>query len=125
MVRRHPVAFAFVVAFAAWGGLACGALAEEVRLDGVAAGSLHEGPLEMVASTGPIDGEEMPVSASFAPRQATAVPMRVRMAMGEGDDVAFSMPGYPQVIYRFRRSGSELTVSVRPTGVAPAVAAGL
>ena len=51
--------------------------------------------------------------------------MRVLMAMAEGDDVAFSMPGYPQVIYRFRRTGAEVTISVRPTGGAETVAAGL
>ena len=39
--------------------------------------------------------------------------MRVVMALGDGDDVAFSMPGYPQVLYRFLRTGGDVTVSVR------------
>ena len=51
MVRRHPIAVAFVFAFAAWAGLAMQVLAEEATLGGsFEAVGLHDGPLDMEAS---------------------------------------------------------------------------
>ena len=41
--------------------------------------------------------------------------MRIVMALGDGHDVAFAMPGYPQALYRFARAGEAVTVSVRET----------
>jgi hypothetical protein len=49
--------------------------------------------------------------------------MRIVMALGDGDDVAFAMPGHPQALYRFVRTGESVTVSVRP--VRPAIPTGL
>jgi hypothetical protein len=40
--------------------------------------------------------------------------MRIVMALGDGDDVAFAMPGYPGALYRFARSGEVVTISVGP-----------
>ena len=48
--------------------------------------------------------------------------MRIVMALDDGDDVAFAMPGYPQALYRFVRSGDAVTASVRevdPTVIDP------
>ena len=46
--------------------------------------------------------------------------MRIVMALGDGDDVAFAMPTYPEALYRFVRAGASVTVSVR--AVRPAAA---
>ena len=129
MVRRHPIAFAFVFAFAAWAGLAMQVLAEEVTLHGsVEAASLHDGPLDMEASYEAERRGALPVTATFAARTASmmsAAPMRLQMALGDGDDLAVAVPGYPQVLYRFLRNGADVTVSVRPVpGIGP-LAAGL
>lgn len=129
MVRRHPIAVAFVFAFAAWAGLAMQVLAEEATLGGsVEAVGLHDGPLDMEASYAAERRGALPVTATFAARTASmmsAAPMRLEMALGDGDDVTVSVPGYPQVVYRFLRNGGDVTVSVRRVpGIGP-LAAGL
>ena len=87
----------------------------------IEAASLHDGPLDMVAYYVPAEGGTLEVTATFAEHEATP-PMRIVMALGDGDDVAFAMPGYPQALYRFTRAGEAVTVSVRavePTMVDP------
>jgi hypothetical protein len=80
----------------------------------IEAASLHEGPLDMVAYYRPVDGGSLEVTATFAPHDPSAFePMRIVMALGDGDDVAFAMPGYIEALYRFRRDGTAVTVSVR------------
>jgi hypothetical protein len=85
----------------------------------IEAASLHEGPLDMVAYYLPHAGGALEVTATFAaheprPHPEPAPPMRIVMALGDGDDVAFAMPGYPGALYRFTRSGEAVTISVRP-----------
>jgi hypothetical protein len=89
-------------------------LAEEATVTrAVEAASLHEGPLDMVAYYAETPGGALEVTATFAPRDAAAAaPMRIVMALGDGDDVAFAMPGFPRALYRFSRSGEAVTVSV-------------
>ena len=96
--------------------LAGPALAEQMTVTrAIEAASLHEGPLDMVAYYVPRPGGALEVTATFASRgHASTEPMRIVMALGDGDDVAFAMPGYPDSLYRFARSGEALTVSVRP-----------
>jgi hypothetical protein len=93
----------------------------------IEAASLHDGPLDMVAYYLPVEGGALEVTATFAenepqPEPEPAPPMRIVMALAEGDDVAFAMPGYPQALYRFTRSGAAVTASVRmvdPTVIDP------
>jgi hypothetical protein len=97
-------------------------LAEEATMRrAIEAASLHEGPLDMVAYYVTAPGGELEVTATFAPREAPgAAPMRIVMVLGDGDDVAFAMPGYPRALYRFVRAGGAVTVSVRqirPAGI--------
>ena len=89
--------------------------AEEMTVTrAIEAASLHEGPLDMVAYYRPVDGGSLEVTATFAPHDPSAFePMRIVMALGDGDDVAFAMPGYIEALYRFRRDGTAVTVSVR------------
>jgi hypothetical protein len=106
----------FALALAA-GLLAAPALAEQSSMSRpIEAASLHDGPLDMVGYYEPVSGGALEVTATFAPREVTmmsAAPMRIVMALGDGDDVAFSIPGYPQALYRFARSGATVAVSVR------------
>jgi hypothetical protein len=101
-------------------GLGAGpALADSMTMDRpIEAASLHDGPLDMVAYYLPAEDGALEVTATFAPQverpeAADAAAMRVVMALGDGDDVAFAMPGYLQALYRFRRAGDKVTVSVR------------
>lgn len=89
--------------------------AEETTVaQAIEAASLHEGPLDMVAYYLPVDGGSLEVTATFAPHGPSAFePMRIVMALGDGDDVSFAMPGYTEALYRFRRDGSAVTISVR------------
>jgi hypothetical protein len=115
-------------ALAAAAVLAVPALADTMTMTRpIEAASLHDGPLDMVAYYVPVDGGALEVTATFAehepqPVPEPAEPMRIVMALGDGDDVAFSMPGYPQALYRFLRAGDAVTVSVRkvdPTIISP------
>jgi hypothetical protein len=76
---------------------------------------LHDGPHDMVAYYRAVDGGALEVTATFLARDADGFePQRIVMALGDGDDVSFAMPGYPQALYRFARVGSRVIVSVRP-----------
>jgi hypothetical protein len=76
--------------------------------------SLHEGPHDMVAYYRSVPGDALEVTATFLARDAEGfTPQRIVMALGDGDDVAFAMPGYPGALYRFARAGTRVTVSVR------------
>src|SRR4051794_36286406 len=67
-------------------------LAEEVTIASpIAAGSLHEGPLDMVAYYIPAVDGVLEVTATFAAHDGIARPMRIVMAMHDGDVVAFAM----------------------------------
>jgi hypothetical protein len=95
--------------------LAVPALGEEtVVRRPIEAASLHEGPLDMVAYYVPVAGGALEVTATFVARATQAQPMRIVMALGDGDDLAFAMPGHLHALYRFARAGEALTVSVRP-----------
>jgi hypothetical protein len=115
MFRRRPLLTAFVVAGLAWAGLAYGAMAEESAMHrAIEAASLHQGPLDMVAYFQPGETGAVVVTATFVERDAPeARPMRVVMAMADGDDLAFAMPGFREALYRFRRDEGTVTVSVR------------
>lgn len=111
-------------------GLALPAAAEEAALHrALAAGSLHEGPLDMVAYYLPNPDGTLEVTATFAPK-AGGAPARIVMALADGDAVHFGVPGYRGILYGFARSGDRVTLTAEPAvprgrGAAPeAVAAG-
>jgi hypothetical protein len=95
--------------------LAAPAVAEEATMTrAVEAVSLHGGPLDMVAYYRPVADGALEVTATFAAHDPGAFdPARIVMALGDGDDVAFAMPGYPEALYRFARAGAAVTISVR------------
>ena len=89
------------------------ARAEEVTISqALAAGSLHEGALDMVAYwlEGP-DGA-LELTATFRDRATDDEPMRIVMPMQDGDALSFGMPGYEASLYSFARTGQEITISV-------------
>ena len=95
--------------------LATGAMAESVTMSKpIQAGSLHDGPLDMVAYWVPLEDEGYEVTATFIGRMAGDQPMRIVMRLDEGDDVAFAMPGYRSAMYRFVRSDDVVDASVEP-----------
>ena len=88
------------------------ASAEEARMTRpIEAGSLHEGPLDMVAYWIP-RGDAYELVATFAPK-AGGAPLRVVMALAEGDRTAFALPGHPGALYGFARRGGVVEASVR------------
>ncbi len=89
------------------------AIAEQVTVDApIQAGSLHDGDLDMVVYYTKTETGAMEVTATFAGRTGPYSPMRIVMAMQDGDQVSFAMPDYPNSQYAFSRAGEELTVSV-------------
>ena len=71
----------------------------------IEAATLHEGPLDMVAYFQPGAEGKLVVTATFAAHGAEGEPMRVILALADGDDVAFAMPGFLEAVYRFARAG--------------------
>ncbi len=105
------VRFALVSALAAL-GLSAPALAEEVTVaEPLAAASLHEGPVDLVAYyvAAPDGLIEVVATAAYAEPRGAA-PVRVTMALADGDSVSFGLPGMPGTAYGFARSGDALTV---------------
>ena len=97
------------------------ARAEEVTIShALAAGSLHEGALDMVAYW--LDGPDgaLELTATFRDRETDDEPMRIVMPLQDGDALSFGMPGYEASLYSFARSGQEITISVE---VMPAIMA--
>ena len=93
--------------------LATAAIAESTTMSRpIQAGSLHEGPLDMVAYWVPLDGDGYQLTATFIGRMPGNRPMRVVMKLEDGDDVSFSMPGYRTALYRFEREGDAVDASV-------------
>ena len=92
------------------------ARAEEVTISrALAAGSLHEGPLDMVAYWLEVPEGALEVTATFRDRATDDEPMRIVMPMQDGDALSFGMPGYPGSLYSFARSGKEISISVEIT----------
>lgn len=92
--------------------LATSASADSARMSApIQAGSLHDGPLDMVAYWVPQD-DGYEVTATFIGRMPGEQPMRIVMLLGDGDDVSFSMPGYRSALYTFARSDDAVDVSV-------------
>jgi hypothetical protein len=104
---------AFALAALLGATLMAPAHAEEVTISKpLAAGSLHDGPLDMVAYWLEVPGDALEVTATFRDRATDNEPMRIVMPMQDGDALAFGMPGYAGSLYSFARSGKELNISV-------------
>ena len=89
------------------------AIAEEVAASRpLAAASLHEGPLDMVAYFVEGTSEAYEVTATFSPRASYAEPMRVVMTLRDGDAARFAMPGFRGANYSFARDGDRVTYGV-------------
>ena len=103
------------------------AQAEEVTIShALAAGSLHDGPLDMVAYWTEVPDGALELTATFRNSTTNDEPMRIVMPMQDGDALAFGMPGYDGSLYSFARSGQEISISVevetnRIAGMAPTI----
>ncbi len=103
-----------IVLFTVLGLSAAPALSETMRVSAPSqAASLHEGALDMVAYYRATEGDVMEVTTTFSERTGFVRPTRVVMGLLDGGKVAFSVPGYPESLYRFSRIGGELKVSVQ------------
>ena len=103
------------------------AKAEEVTISqALAAGSLHEGALDMVAYWVEVPDGALELTATFRDRATDDEPMRLVMPMQNGDALSFGMPGYEDSLYSFARSGQEIRISVevepnRIAGMTPSI----
>jgi hypothetical protein len=115
----------FALAILLGATMVASARADEVTIShALAAGSLHEGALDMVAYwlEGPNGALEL--TATFRDRATDDEPMRIVMPMQDGDALSFGMPGYEASLYSFARIGKEVTISVEvmPAQIASASA---
>lgn len=54
------------------------------------------------------------VVATYVADARPAEPQRLIMALQDGDDVSFALPGHAETLYNFQRTGSILTVTGAP-----------
>ena len=96
--------------------MASAASAETATLpEPIRPGSLQEGPLGMVAYWVSRGDGRYEVSATFLGRMPGDQPMRIVVNLVEGENVSFSMPGYPAALYRFARNAGVVDASVDMT----------
>jgi hypothetical protein len=96
--------------------LAAPAAAEEVTItEPIQAGSLHDGPLDMVLYYLPVAGGLLEVTGTYVPKGGSEA-HRFIMGLSDGDAVSFAMPGYPQATYSFARAGATVTAAVEVPG---------
>lgn len=98
------------------------AVADSIRLEKAEqAASLHQAGVDMVVYYIDMD-EHFDVVATFNDGTKSYLPARLRMSMNEGDGVTFTVPGRPEISFRFERSGNVVEVRNRNTEL-PAVIA--
>lgn len=85
---------------------------EAVMSHPIQAGSLHEGPLDVVSYWVPLANGDLEVTGTFLSRETGAEPMRVVMALRGGERRSFAMPGYKSAIYSYERVQDRVTSSV-------------
>lgn len=96
------------------------AMADEITLEReIQAGTLHEATLDMVVYYLDRD-DHFEVVATYATHAMPEDPSRIRMALAEGDEVTFGLPGQRGQVYTFSRSGD--AVNVRSQAVSSRVA---
>lgn len=90
-------------------------LADTVTLTAPRSGATLQGEtVDMsIYFTDGIDGAYELVATSVSDA-APDQPQRLIMALSEGDDVSFSLPGHEEVLYNFERTGGIVTVSGEP-----------
>lgn len=98
---------------------AISAKAEETRVFyPFMAGTLHEGPLDMVYYIDPT--EELAVDmagpyhlyATFAEREGSAPAVREKRVLADGETAEIAVHGHPDVVYRFWRQAHRVHASV-------------
>ncbi|MEM7178459.1 MAG: hypothetical protein AAGD47_04880 [Pseudomonadota bacterium] len=97
--------------------------AEEVRVSyPFMAGSLHEGPLDMVYYIDPTKelrrnpASAYHVYATFVDRELQGTPVRHRLILTDGDEATVVVEGYPDIVYRFWRVAHRAYASVGVLG---------
>lgn len=116
--------FKFIALSAATLSIAIPAYAESAQTtQPIEAVSLHDGALDMVAYFTENNEGEYVVVATFAEGDG-ASSKRITLALEDGDNVHFAMPGHKDSLYGFARNGDALAVAVDQVP-ATAQAAGL
>ncbi|MFV0385346.1 hypothetical protein [Paracoccus sp. (in: a-proteobacteria)] len=64
----------------------------------------------------------MSVNAVYVSDALPDQPHTLRMALQDGDNVTFALPGHPEALYNFQRADGVLTVTSSPVIKAPAAA---
>lgn len=81
------------------------------------AASLHTGGVDMVVYYLDHD-DHFEVVATYADGAEPFDPARLKMALVDGDDVNFGLPGQPQVSYGFTRDGDVVEIEANLVGAA-------
>ncbi|MBL9059314.1 MAG: hypothetical protein JNK88_04730 [Mangrovicoccus sp.] len=94
------------------------AVADQALMDRpLAAGSLHDGSVDLVVYDLPAADGALEVTATYAARDG-GEPARLVMALAEGQAVQFALPGHRDTVYSFTRTGAQVSVTSAPVGSA-------
>jgi hypothetical protein len=111
IVAAASAASLFCAIFAAQASAEQGVMSRPIQ-----AASLHEGQLDMVSYWVPLADGAFEVTATFIARDPGTEPMRIMMALADGEGTTFAMPGHRSALYSFARRQDvvEVSVEVRP-----------
>lgn len=88
------------------------ALAGTIELSAPRAGaSLHSGEIVLSAYFVAAADGALEVVATYADKAAAYHPRRIVMALRDGDQSRFGLPGHPGTLYTFSRDGEVVTIS--------------
>lgn len=91
------------------------ALAETISLSAPLAGSsLRSGGIHMSTYFIPVAQDALEVVVTYADDATPYQPKRIVMALRDGDQARFGLPGHPGTLYTFSRDGGVVTISDRP-----------
>lgn len=97
------------------------ALADGLTLSAPLAGAtLHGEAADVSVYFAETEGDVFEVVASYVTDAAPSNPNRIVMALGDGDAVAFALPGQPGTLYSFARAGSQIRIGADPAAGAAA-----
>ena len=89
----------------------------------LAGATLEAGRVDMSVYYTASTDKAFEVVATYVSDTAPAKPLQLTMALADGDNVHFGLPGHPETLFSFARHGNAVTVSSQLAAVAASTGA--
>lgn len=83
-------------------------------LDGA---TISAGVIDMSVYYTRINDKTFELVATYITDEAPDRPLQMFMALSDGDNVHFGLPGHPETLFGFARTGNTVTVSSQPVAI--------